>query len=240
MWSLDYVQVPIEEKTPTPVASVEVADAPKTISETKPVEKPSESSEEPKHEPPDEMEARKTRINSIVHQMSISAEYKTIEEGPIVKSGSESSLSEDDKSGGGKEGCEEEEKERCSGKEDEDEVDEVAAVDEQDNEHEMKAEMRRRVGCERSKSEEGADSTTLLDEPKFSVWRRPSCRGDLHRQEAIQRENLKLGTYLLLNLEHLPTYFLCSLHPLLGPNTLLTSCKPTFVHILTPSLESRL
>jgi len=86
MWSLDYVQVPKEEAVPVP------EEAEKEKLEDIP------NNQDQKDEPA-ETETRQSRIQSLVQQMSMSAEYKTIEEGPIAKSPSESSLSEDGKEG---------------------------------------------------------------------------------------------------------------------------------------------
>lgn len=193
MWSLDYVQVPKEEK-------VSASTTPKKEDKQK-KESENRDSENVAGDETDEagVELTKKRIQSLVQQMSVSAELTNTEEGLIIKSGSESSLSDDDKNLTGKESNEKEEKERCSGKEDEDEND-----DEKDNEknifvekdlcdsNELPPQFRKKFDYgNRSKSEDQSGSL-LLEEPKYNVWRRPSCRGDLHRQEAFQ-EGIKFN-----------------------------------------------
>lgn len=210
MWSLDYVQVPKNEKIVTPKASPNTT--PKKINEKeKPVKEKmkEEVKDKEKVVEPEETNTEKTkkRIQNLVQQMSISSELTNTKEGLIAKSSSESSLSEDDKDvKKKKKENEKEEKERCSGKEDEDENDNVNA---NYNDKYMLNEMtknlsnissscqinRRLESDNRSKSEE-KESNSLLHEPAHNVWRRPSCRGDLHRQEAVQDANrvvVKLG-----------------------------------------------
>lgn len=213
MWSLDYVQVPKSEKVATPKASP--CTTPKKISEKeRPVKEKvkdaKEAEEKEKVGKSEETNTEKTkkRIQNLVQQMSISSELTNTKENLIAKSSSESSLSEDDKGVKKKKENEKEEKERCSGKEDEDENDNVNANFKDKN---ILSEMaknlsninsncqlnRRLESDNRSKSEE-TESNSLLHEPAHNVWRRPSCKGDLHRQEAVQdsnRTSVKLGIY---------------------------------------------
>lgn len=171
MWSLDYVQVPIAEKQNV-AKSVVVEEEDKEL-------KGGADVDENVRENESDNDKRRKRMKNLVEQMSVSAEQTTTTEeggGRLVKSGSESSLSEDDKINT-KENAEEEEKERCSGKEDEDDN-----YNDNDNDKNAKLacdlEFRKRLSIDnKSKSEE--IRTTASDDSSCNKWRRSSCKDEV-------------------------------------------------------------
>lgn len=183
MWSLDYVQVPEEEKLNIPANNIK-----KEAEILEEVKKVAELNLETTDETESDNTLRRKRVQSLVNQMSVSAELSNTEEGLIVKSGSESSLSGDEKVQT-KQDSDKEEKERCSDKEDRDRND----YEKQQGSNPV--EIRKLSFDNKSKSEE-SKTNSLMEEPQYNVWRRPSCKGDLHRQEAIvegMKSNSKSG-----------------------------------------------
>ncbi|GLG99384.1 Neurobeachin [Gryllus bimaculatus] len=157
MWSVDYVQVPkedkpiLKEKTESDAES-DIGSA-NTIMETEKQSKETASTNEP---------CPKQRVQDMVKQMSISAEFSTTPSGLLNKSGSESSLSEDDakeEAEGSKKEIEAaaEEKETCSDEDREEKISCSGSISEQDK-HEKST--------------------------KRSLHHH-SGKGDLHRQEAV-------------------------------------------------------
>lgn len=200
MWSLDYVQVPKQEKLSTPKKEVGKSEQKEEEIEIVKIEAAEEAESD--------NEIRRKRVQTLVHQMSVSTELTNTEEGLIAKSGSESSLSEDDKVHGKENTAEKEEKERCSGKEDEDENDNDKNAEKISNNLRVQIELRKRLSFDnKSKSEELENS--LLREPKYNIWRRSSCTPNLQRQEEISIEeaetSVKSGRNLfnLLTISHI-------------------------------------
>lgn len=167
MWSLDYVQVPTDEKPSTPKKESETLERKEDVQVDKNATTADTESDSDK--------CRK-RVQTLVHQMSISTDLTGTEE-CLPKSGSESSLSEDDKDNN-KESTVKADQGRDDNeglKDTDKKIDEPSSLRTPGTHH-------KRLNYEnKSKSEDIEGS--MLGEPKYNVWRRPSCKVDLLRKE---------------------------------------------------------
>lgn len=229
MWSLDYVQVPKSEKTvgsnDFSSTSLKNLNARKQLEKGKSKERETKETEEKGKvaESESSTEKAKKRIQTLVQQMSISTEIIKTEEGLIAKSSSESSLSEDDKDiKKKKKESEKEEKERCSGKEDEDENDNLNTNCNQDfmittknlSINSSNSQIEKSFENKDKLKSEEVEGESLLEESEYNSWRRPSCKGDLHRQEAVQdggKINVKLGKYSVITFKSVNNVLPCLL-----------------------------